>query len=104
MTDRLGMPLSRVKERRYSIHYQGCQESHQGDYARMIWKSTSLGRPFRISILHGNLGHCADCHVINGKEKGHVRFIQQEKTPRLRPKSPKIPGTNIDGYWIPRLL
>ena len=107
MTDRLGMPLSRVNELKIFYPTVKVVRSHtQGGYARMIYleiPDVARREPFRISIHYtGTPDIVPTAYVINGKEKGHVRFIHGagRKLHDYDRSLPKIPGTNIDGYWI----
>lgn len=116
---RAGISLSRLKE--LKIYYPSIKVVRNqvaGENARMIFleipdrrpnrstRTSSFNDPFRITIhFTGSQDTVPTAYVINGKEKssgpsGNVIYRGGSNLHGYDYSQRKIPGTNIDGYWI----
>jgi len=113
---RAGIPLSRLKE--LKIYYptiKVVRNQIAGKNAQMIFleipdrrhaRKPPLNDPFRITIhFTGSQDTVPTAYVINGNRKssgssGHVIYRGGSKLHGYDYSERKIPGTNIDGYWI----
>ncbi len=110
MPGRVGFPLPRLKELRvYYPTIKAVRNQTEGGHARMVYLEISDRKPisgrksFRITIhFTGSMNTVPTAYVINGREKGHASVIHRggSKLHDYDYSMRKIPGTNIDGYWI----
>ena len=110
MPGRVGIPLSRLKELRiYYPTIKAVRNQTEGGHARMVYLEISDRKPrfrrnsFRITIhFTGSMDTVPTAYVINGRKKGHASVIYRggRKIHDYDYSMRKIPGTNIDGYWI----